>query len=223
MLQKVSNPREILYVSVSHMKWVYRLPYFHKSLQNSTFQQRRLEVGIESIRQWSHSWWKVISKLMEWHFPWELVWILWACSKISYWLLVYESRFCFLFLCWYCYLSYFCFSFPSPRNSYEQMWWSVGIFWNFIFHISIRKLIPDSNCGAAGAGRRPGPEFRFPLKWWDSLTPSGRLEPDNQQVPKREQKDHEGKRKSPRTPKFEQKPAKVCTNKIALQTCNQST
>ena len=120
-------------------------------------------------------------------------------------------------------LFYFCFSFPSPRNSYEQMWWSVGIFWNFIFHISIRKLIPDSNCGAAGAGRQPGPEFQFPLKWWDSLPSSGCLEPANQQVPKREQKEHEGKRKSPRmpkleqNPKFKQKPAKVCTNKIALQ------
>ena len=77
-------------------------------------------------------------------------------------------------------------------------------------------------CGAAGAGRRPGPGFRFPLKWRDSPPPSGRLEPANQQAPKREQREHEGKRKSPRTPKFEQKPAKVCTNRIALQTCNQS-
>ena len=34
-------------------------------------------------------------------------------------------------------------------------------------------------CGAAGAGRWPGPGFRFPLKWWDSLPPSGCLEPAN--------------------------------------------
>ena len=32
-----------------------------------------------------------------------------------------------------------------------------------------------------------------------------------------------GKLKSPRTPKFEKRPVKVWTNKIALQTCNQST
>ena len=36
------------------------------------------------------------------------------------------------------------------------------------------------------------------------------------------QKGTKGKRKSPQTPKFEQKPAKVCTNRIVLQTCNQS-
>ena len=78
-------------------------------------------------------------------------------------------------------------------------------------------------CGAAGAGRRPRPGFQFPLKWWDSQPPSGLLEPANQQAPKREQREHmEGKRKSPRTPKFEQKPPKICTNKIVLQTCNQS-
>ena len=53
-------------------------------------------------------------------------------------------------------------------------------------------------------------------------TPIGPLEPANQQAPKREQREHEGKRKSPRMPKFEQAPAKVCTNRIALQTCNQS-
>ena len=28
-------------------------------------------------------------------------------------------------------------------------------------------------CGAAGAGRRPGAGFRFPLKWWDSPPISG--------------------------------------------------
>ena len=38
-------------------------------------------------------------------------------------------------------------------------------------------------CGAAGAGRRPGPGFWFPLKWWDSPPPSGNLEPANQYAP----------------------------------------
>ena len=26
------------------------------------------------------------------------------------------------------------------------------------------------NCGAARAGRRPGPGFRFPLKWWVTMS-----------------------------------------------------
>ena len=68
--------------------------------------------------------------------------------------------------------------------------------------------------------------FRFSVKWWDSPPPSGDLEPANQYAPS----------KSPRAPKFEPKPApfvpiellckhvarEVCTNRIALQTCNQS-
>ena len=36
------------------------------------------------------------------------------------------------------------------------------------------------------------------------------------------QKGTKGKWKSPWMPKFEQKPMKVCANRIALQTCNQS-
>ena len=48
-------------------------------------------------------------------------------------------------------------------------------------------------CGAAGAGagRRPGLGFWFPVKWWDSPPPSGDLEPANMHPIK-----------SPRAPKF---------------------
>ena len=49
----------------------------------------------------------------------------------------------------------------------------------------------------ARAGRGPGLGFRFPVKWWDSLPPSGDLEPANQCAPS----------KSPRAPKFEKKSA----------------
>ena len=44
-------------------------------------------------------------------------------------------------------------------------------------------------CGAAGAGRRPGPGFRFPMKWWDSPPPSGNLEPANQHAPSKKQRE----------------------------------
>ena len=46
-------------------------------------------------------------------------------------------------------------------------------------------------CGAAGAGagRRTGPGFRFPVKWWDSPPPSGNLEPANQYVPSKKQRE----------------------------------
>ena len=106
-------------------------------------------------------------------------------------------------------------------------------------------------CGAAGAGtgRRPGLGFRFPVKWWDSPPPSGDLEPANQYAPSKSPRERWKARgrlslnKSPRRRlyqwncfKFEQKPAKfvpigllckhvareVCTNRIALQICNQS-
>ena len=118
------------------MKWVYRLPYFHKSLQNSTSQQRRLEVGIESTHQWSDSWWKVISKLMEWHFPWELVWILWACSKISYWLLVYESRFFFFYSCVDTVICLVLFLFQFSLSQ-ELLWANVMICRHILkFHLS---------------------------------------------------------------------------------------
>ena len=61
-------------------------------------------------------------------------------------------------------------------------------------------------CGAAGAGagRRPGLGFRFPVKWWDSPPPLGDLELANQNAPS---KKPAGELKSPRAPKFEQKPA----------------
>ena len=61
-------------------------------------------------------------------------------------------------------------------------------------------------CGAAGAGagRRPGLGFQFPVKWWDSPLPSGDLEPANQYAPS---KKPAGELKSPQAPKFEQKPA----------------
>ena len=42
------------------------------------------------------------------------------------------------------------------------------------------------------------------VKWWDSPPPSGDLEPANQYTPS---KKPEGELKSPRAPKFEQKPA----------------
>ena len=46
-------------------------------------------------------------------------------------------------------------------------------------------------CGAAGAGagRRPEPGFRFPVKWWDSPPPSGNLEPANQYAPSKKQRE----------------------------------
>ena len=49
----------------------------------------------------------------------------------------------------------------------------------------------NGNCGAAGAGagRRPGPGFRFPVKWWDSPPPSGNLEPANQYAPSKKQRE----------------------------------
>ena len=43
------------------------------------------------------------------------------------------------------------------------------------------------------------------VKWWDSPPPSGDLEPANQYAPS---KKPAGELKSPRAPKFEQKPAK---------------
>ena len=52
--------------------------------------------------------------------------------------------------------------------------------------------------------RRPGLGFPFPVKWWDSPPPSGDLEPANQYAPS---KKPERELKSPRAPKFEQKPA----------------
>ena len=58
-------------------------------------------------------------------------------------------------------------------------------------------------CQRAGAGRQPGLGFRFPVKWWDSPPPSGDLEPANQYAPS---KKPVGELKSPRAPKFEQKP-----------------
>ena len=42
------------------------------------------------------------------------------------------------------------------------------------------------------------------VKWWDSLPPSGDLEAANQYAPS---KKPAGELKSPRAPKFEQKPA----------------
>ena len=42
------------------------------------------------------------------------------------------------------------------------------------------------------------------VKWWDSPPPSGDLEPANQYAPS---KKPAGELKSPRAPKFEQKPA----------------
>ena len=54
-----------------------------------------------------------------------------------------------------------------------------------------------ANCGAAGAGRRPGPGFRFPLKWWDSPPPSGNLEPANQHEPSKKKGTYQGKAEKP--------------------------
>ena len=56
----------------------------------------------------------------------------------------------------------------------------------------------------ARTGRGPGLGFRFPVKWWDSPPPSGDLEPANQCAPS---KKPVRELKSPRAPKFEQKPA----------------
>ena len=56
--------------------------------------------------------------------------------------------------------------------------------------------------------RRPGPGFRFPLKWWDSPPPSGNLEPANQHAPSKKKGTYQGKAESPRTPKFEKSPGR---------------
>ena len=56
----------------------------------------------------------------------------------------------------------------------------------------------------ARTSRGPGLGFRFPVKWWDSPLPSGDLEPANQYAPS---KKPERELKSPRAPKFEQKPS----------------
>ena len=52
----------------------------------------------------------------------------------------------------------------------------------------------------------PRPGFRFPLKWWDSLPPSGNLEPANQHAPSNKKGTYQGKLKGLRTPKFEKSP-----------------
>ena len=75
-------------------------------------------------------------------------------------------------------------------------------------------------------GLAGGPDLGF----WVSVSPemvgfpapSGNLEPANQHVPSNKKGTYQGKLKSPRTPKFEEKPVKVWANKITLQTCNQS-
>ena len=63
-------------------------------------------------------------------------------------------------------------------------------------------------CGAAGAGagacRRPGLGFQFPVKWWDFPPPSGDLESANQNAPSKKPAEE---LKSPRVPRFEQNPA----------------
>ena len=46
--------------------------------------------------------------------------------------------------------------------------------------------------------------FRFPVKWWDSPPPSGDLESANQNAPSKKPAEE---LKSPRVPRFEQKPA----------------
>ena len=51
------------------------------------------------------------------------------------------------------------------------------------------KLQYFGHCGAARAGRRPRPGFRFPLKWWDSPPPSGNLEPADRYVPSKKQRE----------------------------------
>ena len=72
-----------------------------------------------------------------------------------------------------------------------------------------------SSCGAAGAGagRRLGLGFRFPVKWWDSLPPLGDLEPANQYTPS---KKPARELKSPREPKFEQNPAPFVPTELLL-------
>ena len=66
---------------------------------------------------------------------------------------------------------------------------------NSVFIICIQKSppklwpIPNFYCGAAGAGRQPGPGFQFPVKWWDSAPPSGNLEPANQYRPSKKQRE----------------------------------
>ena len=76
------------------------------------------------------------------------------------------------------------------------------IFFLLVFEAEKSVLL----CGAAGAGagRGPGLGFRFPVKWWDSLPSSGDLEPANQCAPS---KKPARELRSPREPKFEQKPA----------------
>ena len=88
--------------------------------------------------------------------------------------------------------------------------------------------------GCRGWGwQAAGTRVLVSVKRWDSPPPSGDLEPANQYAPSKKPTEE---LKSPRAPKFEQKPAlfvptellckhvarKVCTNRIALQTCNQS-
>ena len=72
------------------------------------------------------------------------------------------------------------------------------------------------------AGRRPGPGFQIPLKWWDSPPPSGNLEPANQQAPSKKKGTYQGTAEKPANAQVWKKPGKVWANKITLQTCNQS-
>ena len=47
----------------------------------------------------------------------------------------------------------------------------------FLLVFEAEKYVLSCGAAGAGAGRRPGLGFRFPVKWWDSPPPSGDLEP----------------------------------------------
>ena len=61
-----------------------------------------------------------------------------------------------------------------------------------------------SFCGAAGAGRWPGPGFRFPLKWWDSRPHQVTWSQPINMRPVR----NKGRAEKPAKPKFEKSPGR---------------
>ena len=79
----------------------------------------------------------------------------------------------------------------------KNQWGNIGLKWH---------ITPDGYCGAAGAGRWPGPGFQFPLKWWDSPPPSGNLEPANQHAPSKKKGTYQGKAEKPANAQVWKKP-----------------
>ena len=83
--------------------------------------------------------------------------------------------------------------------------------------------ISSSVCEATRANTMTGgPDLSFGFPWNGKIPYPHQAAWSQPINPVRKRESTKGKLKSPGTPKFEEKPVKVWTNKIALQTCNQS-